>query len=84
MFLTRFVPESIRWLFSQGKIEEGKELLKKLARRNRLPEPDLSKLDVILEKEISEEKNRALKYNYVTLFKYKITRWRCPLFGFLW
>ena len=78
-----FVPESVRWLISHGRMDEGKTILKKLAKRNGMPEPDFSKLDVIFEKEI-DEKNRALKYNYLTLFKYKISRWRVPLFGFLW
>ena len=68
----------------QGKIEKGREILISLAKRNGLPEPDLSNLQAILEKEIKEERNRALKYNYFTLFKYKVTRWRCPLFAFLW
>ena len=77
-------PESARWLFTQGRIEEGTNVLLKIAKMNRRPRPDLSNISTVLKKEMNEEKNRVLKYNYITLFKYQATRWKSVLLGAMW
>lgn len=43
----RFTPESLRWLIVQGKVEEAKEILRKIADFNKkeLKEADLALLD---------------------------------------
>jgi len=80
----RFTPESTRWLIAQGKIEKAMETIEEIARKNKRPFPDLKELQSIIENEENEKKNNKLQYNYFTLFKFKATRWRVPLFGFLW
>ena len=83
--LCRFTPESIRWLLSHGKTEEAVKTLNKMAKINRRPSIKLTDIESIIAKEkIDVEKSKALKYNYFTLFKFKITRWRVPILGVVW
>jgi len=81
MWLT---PESIRWLLQHGKTEQAVEVVEKIAKHNKRAKPDLTDLKAVADQESSKLKENALKYNYMTLFKFKATRWRCPLFGFFW
>jgi len=83
ILLLWFVPESIRWLFGQGRYEEGKVVLRRLAKRNKLPEPDLSALDEIMEKEIEDEKHNE-KHTYFTLLKLSSTRKKAIVLAFMW
>ena len=83
IFSHRFCPESVRWLFVHGRMEEGKNILRSMAKRNKMRSPDLSVVDDIITKSIEDEKQKPA-YNYITLFKYKYTRWRILVFAFIW
>jgi len=76
-----FSPPSIRWLLVNRRFEEGKDVLIKLAKRNKRPVPDLSSL----EKKITEELNKPTqKYSYMSLFRFASTRWVSLILGFMW
>ena len=77
-------PESIRWLLQYGKTDQAIAVIEKIAKYNKRPKPDLANLKAVAEQENSTSRENALKYNYMTLFKFKATRWKCPLFGFFW
>ena len=43
-----FCPESLRWLLTQGRIEDAKHTLTILTRRNKRPPPDFAALDTLV------------------------------------
>jgi len=73
----------VRWLLGNGRYEEGKDMLIKLAKRNGMPEPDLSSLDEIIRVQMKEEKI-AQNYTYLTLFKVQSLRYKMALLAFMW
>jgi len=83
ILLIAFLPESVRWLFGNGKFKEGKQVLRQLAKRNGMPEPDLSLLDEIMREQMKEEK-LIKRYTYFTLLREESTRKKIPLFAFMW
>ena len=44
------MPPSIRWLFTHGSYDEGKAVVKRIAKRNHLPEPNISLLEGAIKK----------------------------------
>jgi len=83
-FICRFTPESIRWLLTHDKTDQAAKTLNRMAKINRRPPVNLSDIESIIATAKKEQKNKALKYNYLTLFKFKVTRWRVPVQGFIW
>jgi len=73
-FYFRFVPESYRWLVSNGKIEKAHGVIAKIARINGKPVPDFSKFAEIVK--AAESTSKEKKYTIVdivrnrTLLKY--------------
>ena len=67
------MPRSPRWLFTNGKIDEGKRTIKKLAKLNNLSEPNFEKLAEVIESENEKDGNKR-KHAYLLLFKLKSTR----------
>ena len=65
-----FVPESIRWLATKGRLEEAHEIVTKMARMNKrqIPENTLSVLGKIRKFE-EEAQSERKKYTYFDLFK---------------
>ena len=83
-FFYSFTTESARWLLVHGKTDEAIKSNNKIAKFNKRPKPDSSKLRDIANTENNELKSSATKYNYATLFRMKSTRMKTILFGFCW
>ncbi|XP_005094003.1 solute carrier family 22 member 16-like [Aplysia californica] len=65
-----FVPESIRWLATKGRLKEAEEIFVKMARLNRktLPENTQFVLQQIMLKE-REARDKGRKYSYIDIFR---------------
>uniref|UniRef100_H2YQZ9 Major facilitator superfamily (MFS) profile domain-containing protein n=1 Tax=Ciona savignyi TaxID=51511 RepID=H2YQZ9_CIOSA len=72
-----FVPESPRWLYSQGRLAEAESVLVKIAKRNGVHQPVLS-----LIKKPSESKKT--NFTVVDALKHKTTRKRLLVLGYVW
>jgi hypothetical protein len=48
-FTIRFVPESYRWLLTNGKIKEAHAVISKIAKWNGKPEPNITELTTVVE-----------------------------------
>ncbi|XP_057316969.1 solute carrier family 22 member 7-like isoform X3 [Hydractinia symbiolongicarpus] len=84
VLLLSFSPESIRWLFIKGKNEKAKSILKKLAARNKRPDPDFKEIDKVLEEKTKTNENSLIQYNYLTVLLKDATRKKALLFAFMW
>ena len=62
----RFVPESFRWLVTNGRYEEAEIVITKVARINGHPKPDLS--PTIAQAKL-EKKQETKHYSLIDLFK---------------
>ncbi|XP_052749076.1 carcinine transporter-like [Galleria mellonella] len=79
------VPESARWLISQGRIEKAMEILKKVERVNKkkIPEAVIMEFkDTALE--IAKADQEAQNYSFVDLFKSPRLRRHSILLLFIW
>ena len=76
-------PNSVRWLLVHGRYEEGKQILRQMAKRNKMKEPDLVMLEAVVEKE-QEEQARNKNYTYLELLKHKDLQLKTFIFGFAW
>ncbi|XP_052231176.1 solute carrier family 22 member 13-like [Dreissena polymorpha] len=86
MFGWFYFVESFRWLVSNGKVHLAQETIRKVARVNRRPEPNLTKLSVVIEKEQKEaELTKSLRvYSALDLFRTRQIRKTTLLFAFIW
>ena len=83
VFSLSFTPRSPRWLFTHGRIDEGKEVIKYLAKKNKRPEPNFEDLNEIIEAEKEKEKSNK-SFSYITLFTSPLIRKKLFLLGFTW
>lgn len=79
-----FSPESVRWYLTHNKVRTGKKVLRRIARRNGKPEPDMDAIDKILSKNLLSTKESMLKYNYVSLIRNRSTRYKAFILHFMW
>ncbi|XP_057300027.1 solute carrier family 22 member 7-like isoform X1 [Hydractinia symbiolongicarpus] len=79
-----YSPESLRWLFIHGKKEEGIKSLRKIAKANRRPEPDIMSTKKLLEESFKPDKSSAAKYSYFVLLKRVTTRYKIIIFSYMW
>jgi len=84
LILLWLLPESIRWLFGHGKFVEAKQVLRKLANRNNLPEPDLANIDKLIENELLLEEQQKKVYTYIDLFRNKTLAKNAIILGIMW
>ncbi|XP_074649150.1 uncharacterized protein LOC141904460 [Tubulanus polymorphus] len=66
-FAVVFLPESARWLMQKQRFEEAEKWIKRMAKLNKRPCPDLSVLERIAEYE-DEQRQHRQKYTYLDLF----------------
>ncbi|XP_048746993.2 solute carrier family 22 member 4-like [Ostrea edulis] len=67
LFSWWIVPESFRWLVSHDKLAEADRIIKKIARLNNHPKPDLNKLQVVVEADVTFQGDR--KYTFLDLIR---------------
>ncbi|XP_052240294.1 solute carrier family 22 member 13-like isoform X2 [Dreissena polymorpha] len=86
MFGWFYFVESFRWLVSNGKIHLAQEAIRKVSRVNRRPEPNLTKLTVVIEREQKEaEMTKSLRvYSVLDLFRTRQIRKTTLLFALIW
>ncbi|GFO45734.1 solute carrier family 22 member 21 [Plakobranchus ocellatus] len=79
-----FIPESPRWLATQGRLEESYKVLEKMARMNgkTLPPAAMDVLRKIAENERANEKKK--KYTFLDLFKRKRSAMITIIFAYQW
>ena len=77
------MPPSIRWLFTQRRFQEGKAVVRKIAKRNGLTEPVLALMERTIQ-QMNEENKNAVKYTYLSLFKHRSTRIISLQLGYIW
>lgn len=66
-FFCRIVPESFRWLVSHDKLAEADKVIKKIARMNNHPKPDLNKLRTVVDSDPSFQGSR--QYTFLELIR---------------
>ncbi|XP_066923907.1 organic cation transporter protein-like [Clytia hemisphaerica] len=81
--ISLFTPRSPRWLFTNGKAEQGKEALVKLAKQNKNETPDFVLLEKLIDEETRKEKQSG-SYTYMSLFKFSSTRKKTLLLSYVW
>ncbi|XP_061606957.1 organic cation/carnitine transporter 2-like [Phyllopteryx taeniolatus] len=75
-----FIPESPRWLLSQGRIAEAEAILKDAAKMNKIEAPE--KIFTPLQNKCGFEKMKA--YNICDMLRYSNIRWMSVALWFVW
>ena len=79
----RFIPESARWLLSNGRVEEAKELLQQASKKNGVEIPD-STMDSLLENNTEKSAPVVNNSSFLDLFRYPNLRKKSLLIFFNW
>ncbi|XP_061660164.1 organic cation/carnitine transporter 2-like isoform X2 [Syngnathoides biaculeatus] len=75
-----FIPESPRWLLSQGRIAEAEAILKEAAKTNKIEAPE--KIFTPLQKECGSEKMKA--YNICDILRLRNIGWMSAVLWLVW
>jgi len=78
-----FCPESLRWLFLQGRLHDAKKVLTKAAARNGR-DFDANEFDVLIPPELVEAKKYQLRYTTGTIINHKLSRGLVLPLAFIW
>ncbi|KPP61316.1 solute carrier family 22 member 5-like [Scleropages formosus] len=62
-----FIPESPRWLLSQGRVEEAEAILRMAAKRNRVPAPEI--IFTTVEGEEKQKSTQGETYSFLDLLR---------------
>ena len=76
------LPESPRWLIQHGKFDEAADVVATMAKVNKRPQPDLSKLKHLQLKD--EESTGDRKYSFHDLFRNVSMAKRTLIMLYLW
>ena len=60
----RFTPESVRWLRTQNRLEEGEAIFKKIAKKNKRIYPKYARLKPVISNESSNGTYKDLFFPY--------------------
>ncbi|XP_037050887.1 organic cation transporter protein-like [Bradysia coprophila] len=78
------VPESPRWLFTVGRIDEASKVLEKSARMNKLPTEDIHRNLIAYKKQLTSEHSTQSKGNIWDLFRTPNMRTKTICMCFNW
>ncbi|XP_013421095.1 organic cation transporter protein [Lingula anatina] len=78
-----FLPESPRWLLSQGRYKEVTSIVKRIAKSNKKPEPDMGKFIKEYESQTPNAEH-GVKYGYWDLFRTPTLAKQTLIFCFSW
>ncbi|XP_053392449.1 organic cation transporter protein-like [Mercenaria mercenaria] len=79
----RFIPESFRWYVGHDRYKDAESIIKKVARINGKPAPDLSEI-YTMGKALKKEKETDKKYSFWDIAKSKELRKYTVLLIFVW
>ncbi|KAG5843311.1 solute carrier family 22 member 5-like [Anguilla anguilla] len=78
--LWRFIPESPRWLLSQGRVEEAEAILRDAARKNRVTAPEV----IFAPLQVENKTEKLSRHNICDLVKSNNIRWVTIILSFVW
>jgi hypothetical protein len=78
-----FVPESVRWLIQKRRFEEARTIIRRMAKVNKKPVPDLDLLERISMRQ-NTEKDMEARYTYFDLFSTVTLASRTLVVMFCW
>lgn len=78
------IPESPRWLFAVGRIDEASAVLEKSARMNKLPTEDIHQNLIAYKKSLTTDDSRQSKGNILDLFRTPNMRTKTLCISFNW